>query len=329
MSRADTRLVERSLDALDDVFYVYDADARLVHWNQRLNDLMGMDDDELRGMSPEEFFLPEDHERVRAAVAEAFETGETVVEARVDTGDGPVCLQLTGRLLTDGEDVLGFAGVGRDVTEHNEHAWRLETQNERLEEFASIVSHDLRNPLTVAMGRLALAREEGSDAEDHLPAVERSLERIERIVEDVLTAARDGTTVTDPEEIDLGTHARHAWSTVDTGAATLETPDGVSVLADPQRLRRVFENLFRNSVEHGDAGTVRVVATESGFAVEDDGVGIPPETQDTVFDPGISSNGGTGFGLHIVRSLAEAHGWTVTLEEGDGARFVFDTRPVG
>jgi len=81
MSPVDRRLVERSLDALDDVFYVSDADARLVHWNQRLNDLMRMDDDELRGMCPEEFFRPENTERVRAAVAEAFETGETLAEA--------------------------------------------------------------------------------------------------------------------------------------------------------------------------------------------------------------------------------------------------------
>jgi len=331
MSPVDRRLVERSLDALDDVFYVYDADARLVHWNQRLNDLTGMDDDdELRGMRPEEFFHPEDTERVRAAVAEAFETGETVVEARVETGEDTVCLQLTGRLLTDGEEVLGFAGVGRDVTERNEHEWHLETQNERLEEFASVVSHDLRNPLTVAMGRLALAREEGADPEEHLPAVERSLERIDRIVADVLTAAREGTTVTDAVETDLGACARRAWSTVETGDARLDAPDGVTVGADPERLRRIFENLFRNSVEHGNAETVRVLTTDSGFAVEDSGVGVPADRRDTVFEPGVSSNEGTGFGLHIVRTLAEAHGWTVELEEGElgGARFVFDTRPV-
>jgi signal transduction histidine kinase len=101
-------------------------------------------------------------------------------------------------------------------------------------------------------------------------------------------------------------------------------------VADPDRLRRLFENLFSNAVAHGGAQvTVTVGAVDGdadGFYVADDGPGIDPEHRDTVFEPGVSmSADGTGFGLAIVERIADAHDWNVDLTEGadGGARFEF------
>jgi signal transduction histidine kinase len=92
----------------------------------------------------------------------------------------------------------------------------------------------------------------------------------------------------------------------------------------------VFENLFRNAVEHGGEDvTVRVGrAGEDCIYVEDDGPGIPADDRDAVFEPGhTSATGGTGFGLTIIKRIAEAHGWEITVTDGrdGGARFEFDT----
>ena len=202
----------------------------------------------------------------------------------------------------------------------------LRRQNERLDEFASVVAHDLRNPLAVADGFLEVAVETGET--DHLPRVADAHDRIGRLIDDLLTLARGEPTVTDGERVDLAGVAREAWGYVDTGEATLTVDSQLgSVSGDRGRLSQLFENLFRNAVEHaGTAPSVTVTATDGGFAVADDGPGIPPEERDRVLEHGVTTaEGGTGFGLSIVADTARAHGWTVTVGESDdgGARFLF------
>jgi PAS domain S-box-containing protein len=204
----------------------------------------------------------------------------------------------------------------------------LRRQNERLDQFASVVAHDLRNPLSVAIGFLEIAEETGNA--EHFEKVESALDRIERLIEDLLTLARGETTIEDAEEIDLEDITTEAWGYVDTGEATLTVADGVpTVTGDAGRLTQLFENLFRNAVEHGGADvtvTVGGLDGDDGFYVEDTGSGIPQERRDEVFKHGVtSSEGGTGFGLSIVADIAKAHGWTVSVIEGTdgGARFEF------
>jgi signal transduction histidine kinase len=197
----------------------------------------------------------------------------------------------------------------------------LRRQNERLEEFAEVVSHDLRNPLTVARGSIDLLEADGVQVE----RIEDSLGRMESIIDDVLTLARQGKRVGETEAVDLGAAARNAWGNVDTPHASLET-DGRRVEADRSRLVQLLENLFRNAIEHASPDTVRVVGTDHGFAVEDDGPGLPEGEREELFEHGhTTSEEGTGFGLAIVRSIAEAHGWSVTATDGTdgGARFAF------
>jgi PAS domain S-box-containing protein len=218
----------------------------------------------------------------------------------------------------------------------------LARQNERLDAFASVVSHDIRNPLSVARGYLDLARDACDGDEDpspHFERVERAHERMNRLVTDLLELARQGEAVGATHEVGIGSAARRAWDAVDTGSATLDVVEDRTLRADDERLGTLFENLFRNCVEHGtgDDGTVhvRVGATDDGFFVEDDGPGIPETERETVLDRGYStSDSGTGFGLSIVGEIVEAHGWAIRVAASDtgGARFEIsgvDTRAHG
>ncbi|RDI70289.1 hybrid sensor histidine kinase/response regulator [Halopelagius longus] len=229
----------------------------------------------------------------------------------------------------------------------------LRRQNERLEEFASVVSHDLRNPMNVADGFVELARETGNVA--HLDRASSALDRMDVLVSDVLELARQGRTVGDTSPVDLTQVVERSWRAVDTGDAVLSVSDSLGVVsADEGRLAQAIENLFRNSVEHGstssrpkDGDSVEHGSTDSGpeygadltvsvgpldgdpgFYVADDGSGIPEEKRDRVFEHGhTTSEGGSGFGLSIVESIVEAHGWNIRAAESaaGGARFEIRT----
>ncbi len=196
-------------------------------------------------------------------------------------------------------------------------------ERDRFETFASMVSHDLRNPLNVATGRLDLAREEHDS-----PNLERSAEALDRmaeLIEDALSFARLGSRGFDLEAVDLSEVGCEAWTTVDTRDATLSLGTPGVIAGDRSRVRTLFENLFRNAVEHGgDDVSVVIDRGTGGFYVADDGPGIPEEVRDTVFEIGYSSTDtGTGFGLGIVKQIADAHGWSITVgaSESGGARF--------
>ena len=230
-----------------------------------------------------------------------------------------------------------------------------ERQNERLEEFASVVSHDLRSPLGLARGRLELAHED--HLSEHHDDIQWALSRIDSMIDDLLTLARQGKVVDETTRVSLASIAEAAWREVDDGAAALVLGDLGGIEADPDRLQRLLGNLFRNAVEHGSTSppsqaqedavehgstssqaepedaadpsvTVQVQRlANGGFAVADDGPGIPADDRDRVFESGYTTGDGTGLGLAIVKTIAEAHGWTVSVTESDagGARFVVRT----
>jgi PAS domain S-box-containing protein len=238
-------------------------------------------------------------------------------------------------------EVTRIIGITRNVTERVEREQEVQRQKDRLDEFASVVSHDLRNPLNIAQGRAGLLGEECES--DHFEPLDAALDRMSEIITDTLTLARQGEVVGETESINLTEIVGACWKNVATGAASVDVVDEMIIEGDRGRLQHLFENLFRNAIEHGtgdnhtgseDAGqtldedlSIRVgQIDDAGFYVEDSGTGIPKESRDEVFEPGHSTaEGGTGFGLTIVKRVAEAHGWEATITEGHdgGARFEF------
>lgn len=300
---------------------------RFERLNRAYVELTGISTEEVRGKTPAEVFGDELGAELQANYHRCVKAGESITyqeEVPVETGARFWQTNLAP-VITDGE-VTQVIGITRDITDRVKRERQLRSQKEQLDEFASVVSHDLRNPLNVAQGRAELMGE-NCDSE-HLEPIVRSLDRMEEIVSDTLTLARQGQVVADSEPIDLVDLVGSCWRNVSTGDATIEIADRGTISGDPGRLQHVFENLFRNSVQHGgDDVTVRVgTIDDNGIYVEDTGSGIPDEVREAVFEPGYtSSNAGTGFGLTIVRRIAEAHGWNLAVVDGDegGARFEF------
>jgi PAS domain S-box-containing protein len=247
--------------------------------------------------------------------------------------------------VVDGDDtVSGAIGVAMDITERRRRERELQRQNDRLEDFVGVVSHDLKNPLSVAKGRVELAREKRES--DNLDSAATALERMDELISDLLKLARDGTRVNEIRAVPLADAVDECWGTVETGGGTLVVDTDLTIRADPGRLQHLLANLLRNAVEHGAAGddapergaaadrsdaedatvtiTVGTLDGETGFYVEDDGRGIPEAQRARIFESGYSTaEEGSGFGLAIVKEAAEAHGWTIAATEGaaGGARF--------
>ncbi|MEF8774631.1 MAG: GAF domain-containing protein [Halobacteriales archaeon] len=209
----------------------------------------------------------------------------------------------------------------------------LQRQNERLEEFASVVSHDLRTPLSVARGNLDLARSDRDD--ERLRKVADAHERMDELLENLLALAREGRVVGETDPVDVRRAAEDAWASTDSADARLVTVGAPTVAADRDRLGEVVGNLFRNAVEHAgtdvtvEVGPLYRASEREGFYVADDGQGIPESDRETVFEHGYTtSDDGTGYGLTIVREIAEAHGWSIETgaTQDGGARFEIRTR---
>jgi signal transduction histidine kinase len=217
-----------------------------------------------------------------------------------------------------------LARLDREEQLHEQRR-KLTRERDRLADFANLVSHDLRNPLNVAMGGVDLVRDEY--ASEQLNAVADALDRMDQLIDDLLTLARQGEAVGSRDAVQLSSLVETGWATVETARSELVITTDLTVLADEGRLQQVFENLFRNAIEHGGADvtiTVGDLSDERGFFVEDDGAGIPDAAREDVFATGYSTaTEGTGFGLSIVRDIVEAHGWEIRATDGreGGARF--------
>jgi signal transduction histidine kinase len=262
------------------------------------------------------------------------------LDAALDASEGIVEVGVNGRtryynvssnpFTTDGART-GQSIVLTDVTDREQYRQELETKNEKLEQFASIVSHDLRNPLQVAKGRTELALE--ADDTEHLEPVVRAHERMEQLIEEMLTLAREGVSIDETERVDVAAIAEQSWEMIAAPEASLSVePSGdLSISSDPERLQQLFENLFRNAIEHGGDDvvvTVGALPDGAGFYVEDDGPGIPEGSREEAFEAGFTTaSDGTGFGLAIVSEIVDAHGWEIRVTEGSegGARFEIRT----
>lgn len=269
------------------------------------------------------------------------ETGERtppfVVFADVDSGS------VTVRALNAGID--GYVPKGppdgsdrllhriRAVVEEREESdverWRLRRKHDRLETFRSVVSHDLRTPLSAAEGYLDFVRSDSpEDADELLDRVEDSLDRLGAYLAGLNTLEQQGKPVENLERVAVADVAETTWNRIRTGTATLEITANRSVRANRSRLVEAFRNVYENSVVHGtpdsekradtaasEGGgvTVTVGDLEDGFYIEDDGTGIDGDGYDDLFEPGFSTvSGATGLGLAIVSEIAAAHRWSVS-----------------
>ena len=222
------------------------------------------------------------------------------------------------------------------------------TEDRRLQglrgEILSLISHDLRAPLTVVTGYLDLLRKplEPEDRDRALDAARRNADRMADLLEDLLSATRAEellapSSLTPVVLPDLAQEVVSSMQATSARAIALTVRHPVVVLGEERRLRQVLVNLVTNALKYSPADSpVSVIVDRTDdrawLAVEDHGAGVPAEDRSRIFDrftrlesPDAHTSG-IGLGLYIVKTIAENHGGTARVEEteGGGATFVVD-----
>ena len=266
-----------------DIVTVVDGDGLVRYESPSVEEVLGYEQGSLVGQSPLGHVHPDDRERVTKGFYRALDDPDASgsLEFRYRTADGDwVWLESRTRTLPDHAVTGRLVINSRDISERKRRERRLTDRNERLDRFASMVSHDLRNPLSVVRGSIEMAKLR--DDTEPLDRGERAVDRIDRLITELLTLAKQGQRVDDPTEFTLTEVVHDAWETTRTADATLEVRGDARVYADRSRLRQAFENLLRNSVQHG------FVRSRTGAV--DPADTDPVDTDPVDFSPGPADN---------------------------------------
>ena len=318
------------------VVLAYDQQTPIVRAvNSAFSTVFGYDEEQIRDESLNEFIVPDGHSDEAEDIDRQVVAGEQVErEVKRETEDGEVrdfLFRTVPMEKTTGE--LEAYSIYTDVTDRRQRTRELREHNKRLEEVTTVVTHDLRNPLSIAQSHLSFAMEdldESLDGYEFLRDVEDAIERMERLSEDLLTLARHGKRVTETQSVDFSEVSQQAWADTDSSGGELVIETSGNIEADEGQLNTLLGHLFQNAITHaGPNVTVTVGTTTDGFYVHDDGPGIAAEKQNKVLEYGYTTEtGGTGLGLSIVRSIVTAHGWDIKLTESNTGGVRFDITDV-
>jgi len=226
-----------------------------------------------------------------------------------------------------GDDIeRGRVLVFHDITDQKRRERELEHKNEFLDEFASVVSHDVATPLGVIENKARLVELTGDTS--HAEDIYDATAQVRELIDELEQLAREGKRVGETESLEFEAVVQEAWRTVESSSGSLTVESTATIEADRDRLRQLLENLLGNAVEHGAGETERVSISagvfSDGFYVADDGPGIAESDADSVFKRGYTTGGDhTGLGLAIVRRIVDGHDWAIdaTESEAGGARF--------
>ncbi|MFP4625600.1 MAG: sensor histidine kinase [Natronomonas sp.] len=244
-----------------------------------------------------------------------------------------------GRLYDSIREMRDSLKERLDLLEERET--KLERSNEKLEHFAYVASHDLQEPLRMVSSymdliQLELDDELDDETEEYIEFAADGAERMKAMIDGLLAYSRVQTRASPFEPVDtedvVETTLSDLQLRIDDGDASVSVGSLPDVVADPNQLGQVFQNLIKNAIDHGGngveidiTGTTKEDATE--FAVSDSGPGIPPDRRDDVFDifdTGVDSDG-TGIGLAVVQEIVERHEGEIWMSStvGDGTTFFF------
>ncbi|OLB35920.1 MAG: hypothetical protein AUH11_12905 [Acidobacteria bacterium 13_2_20CM_57_17] len=329
----------RLVDSFPDLILVLDANAHYTFVSPRCKDVLGYDIEEAQNMAfggrthPED--LPAANLLYQDIIAGRQSFASLEIRVRHKLGEWRRIRFNFSPLADEKGNIEGVVLSGRDVTDLK----RLEEQLIQAEKLAAMgqmlagVAHELNNPLTAILGVTELLRErqgEDDSTKRQLELTHRQARRAARIVQNLLEFSRPASPQKKPLDLNnllertLQLH-EHSLRRNNVEVDFRLQPDLPGVIGDANQLIQVFLNLITNAEqairEVRDTGRIQIRAGRNGnqlaITVQDDGVGIRPESLPRIFDPFYTTKrpgGGTGLGLSICMSIIREHGGNIEAE---------------
>lgn len=334
------------IESASDGVFLCDAKGRMLFASQRTADIMGVPLDSLLGVEFATVFDQESGDAMAAAIAEVIEVPETtrIVDGVFTRGGDvkvPVQVACSGLDLSDG--VFAVQGILRDLSS--------EVEAEQVKsDLVSMVSHELRSPLTLIAGYNSMLQRKDLAADPQkraiaVAAVDTQVQRMMELIEDLLLASsiQHGPVETKKQPVNLAHiaagFARAYKSSSDRHSVCTEFPsDFPEVYADPRGMEQVLANLLSNAIKYSpDGGRVVVSGTvDDGYVnvrVSDEGIGIDLHEREKIFARFYQADmtskrgyGGIGLGLYLSKNIIEAHGGTIAVESDPGKGSSFTLR---
>jgi len=344
----------------NDIIYTTDLQGHVLSVNRAAERVIGYTRQEILGMNILQVVAPEYREQARRSIElELGGEGRTALEMEIIAKGGRrVCLETSMRLQFSQGNPAGVHGIARDVTERKQaqqilakQAQELVRSNAELEQFASVVSHDLQEPLRMVTryAELIAGRYRGklnTDADEFLGYMLSGATRMQQLIQDLLAYSRVSTRghefqPTNSEAVLQSVLANLRVRIEETGAGVTHGQLPM-VLADKAQLGQLFQNLLSNALKfHSEASPrIHLSAERNGpewlFLVRDNGIGIEARDCERIF--GIFERAhsdqaypGTGIGLAVSKRIVERHGGRIWVESqpGKGSTFFFTLPAAG
>ena len=349
------------------VVFHKDMDGVYVSMNSYGCQLLGITDCNFSTDKKTDFdIFPEEEARAIAAKDQEILAGRKSVsfEEELEVGDGSIKFYSTTKLpLLDREgNVYGLAGISIDITDNVQNkkirSQKLElervnnemaSKNRQLDQFASVASHDLKQPLRIVSNYASILKEDCADtltpdANNYLGRIYDAASRMNALLEAIHEYSQFGRQALHLSEVNPGGAVREVLEALRLGQSTkvkFHIDQFPSIMADPEMLYQIFLNLIGNSVKFGAVEHpeiwVSVRKRREGppiFGVRDNGIGIKEEYLERIFEPferlhSRDEYEGHGIGLSIARSAVERHGGKIQIvsERNKGTAFEFTFAP--
>ncbi len=333
----------------------WNAEFRITRWSGQAEKVFGWRHADVVGRSLNEFPLVFEHDwpRVRAAIDLMHDPRHPCVVSRnrnnTKSGRVVTCEWYNSVLHDKSGRIMAVLSLVLDVTEREQAEQALKEADRRKDEFLATLAHELRNPLAPIRNAVQLLRmidPNGPHLQQLRDLIERQVAHLVRLVDDLLEVSRitRGKIELKRELVDLSAVVQNAVETsaplIESGKheLTLAIPrEPVEVEGDGVRLSQVVTNILNNAAKYTPEGghiwmTLERADQEAIVRVRDNGVGIPAEMLDSVFDlftqvkmPNRPAQGGLGIGLALVKRLVEMHGGRVEVHSegpGRGSEFI-------
>ncbi|MFL5352175.1 sensor histidine kinase [Archangium sp.] len=322
-----------------------DADERIRFLNYNVP---GMSPADVVGKSIYFVTLPEEHERVRGLIRHVLTTGEPVgYEIRSSVPMGPEWFAVKLGPIRSGEQIVGFTLSMVDITDLKRTQLRLEQSNRELENFASVASHDLQEPLRKIQTfseRLTAtcASVLSPEGRDYLERMSNAAARMRTLIDDLLAYSRISSRAQPFVRVNLQQLALEVVDDLELAiaqaGAAVTVGELPTVEADPAQMRQLLQNLLSNALKFHREGVPPSISIQGGLdaegrlaelRVEDNGIGFEVKYLDRIFAlfqrlHGRGKYEGTGIGLAICRKIAERHGGSIDARStpGQGSTFI-------